>query len=86
MRKILKTVVQSPHCLDQQTNDTDIILEKETTFREVPSDNDNVTIYSNVYGNEVDTVIGVARGGHGRAFALPSHNFALPSKPPFYYI
>ena len=25
--------------------------------------------------------IGVARGGHGRAFALPSLNFALPSKP-----
>ena len=29
-------------------------------------------------------VIGVARGGHGRAFALPSLNFALPSKPSFY--
>ena len=28
--------------------------------------------------------IGVARGGHGRAFALPSLNFALPSKPSFY--
>ena len=28
--------------------------------------------------------IGVARGGHGRAFALPSANFALPSKPSFY--
>ena len=27
--------------------------------------------------------IGVARGGHGRAFALPSLNFALPSKPSF---
>ena len=26
------------------------------------------------------THIGVARGGHGRAFALPSLNFALPSK------
>ena len=24
--------------------------------------------------------IGVARGGQGRAFALPSLNFALPSK------
>ena len=24
--------------------------------------------------------IGVARGGHGRAIALPSLNFALPSK------
>ena len=29
-------------------------------------------------------VIGVARGGHGRAFALPSLNFALPSKLFFY--
>ena len=28
--------------------------------------------------------IGVARGGHGRAFALPSLNFALPSKPSSY--
>ena len=28
--------------------------------------------------------IGVARGGHGRAYALPSLNFALPSKPSFY--
>ena len=28
--------------------------------------------------------IGVARGGHGRAFSLPSANFALPSKPSFY--
>ena len=28
--------------------------------------------------------IGVARGGHGRAFALPSFNFALPSKPSSY--
>ena len=26
--------------------------------------------------------IGVARGGHGRAFALPSLNFALPSNLP----
>ena len=25
-------------------------------------------------------IIGVARGGHGRAVALPSLNFALPSK------
>ena len=24
--------------------------------------------------------IGIARGGHGRAFALPSLNFALPSQ------
>ena len=32
--------------------------------------------------------IGVTRGGHGRAFALPSLNFALPSKLSFlmYYI
>ena len=29
-------------------------------------------------------VIGVARGRHGRAFALPSFNFALPSKPSSY--
>ena len=29
-------------------------------------------------------VIGVARGGHGREFALPSLNFALPSKPSSY--
>ena len=29
------------------------------------------------------TPISVARGGHGRAFALPSLNFALPSKPSF---
>ena len=29
-------------------------------------------------------IIGVARGGHGRAFALPSLNFALPSKPSSY--
>ena len=29
-------------------------------------------------------IIGVARGGHGRAFALPSANFALPSKPFFF--
>ena len=28
--------------------------------------------------------IGVARGGHGRVFALPSLNFALPSKPSSY--
>ena len=28
----------------------------------------------------VTTCIGVARGGQGRAFALPSLNFALPSK------
>ena len=28
--------------------------------------------------------IGVARGGHGRAFALSSLNFALPSKPSSY--
>ena len=28
--------------------------------------------------------IGVARGGHGRAFALPSLNFALPSKASSY--
>ena len=28
--------------------------------------------------------ISVARGGHGRAFALPSLNFALPSKPSSY--
>ena len=29
-------------------------------------------------------IIGVARGGQGRAFALPSLNFALPSKPSSY--
>ena len=29
-------------------------------------------------------IIGINRGGHGRAFALPSLNFALPSKPSFY--
>ena len=28
--------------------------------------------------------IGVARGGQGRAFALPSLSFALPSKPSSY--
>ena len=28
--------------------------------------------------------ISVARGGHGKAFALPSLNFALPSKPSSY--
>ena len=28
--------------------------------------------------------IGVARGGHGRAFALLSLNFSLPSKPSSY--
>ena len=28
----------------------------------------------------VASIIGVARGGQGRAFALPSLNFALPSK------
>ena len=28
--------------------------------------------------------IDVARGGHGRVFALPSLNFALPSKPSSY--
>ena len=28
-----------------------------------------------------DITIGVARGGHGRAFVVPSLNFALPSKP-----
>ena len=28
--------------------------------------------------------IGVVRGGHGRAFALPLLIFALPSKPSFY--
>ena len=28
--------------------------------------------------------IGIVRGGHGRAFALPSLNFALPSKPSSY--
>ena len=27
---------------------------------------------------------GVAQGGHSRAFALPSLNFALPSEPSFY--
>ena len=57
LRKTSKTVVQSLHCLDQQTNDTEIILEMETTFREVSSDNDNDTIYSNAYSNEVDTVM-----------------------------
>ena len=29
------------------------------------------------------TNIGIARGGHGRASALPSLNFALPSKPSY---
>ena len=29
-------------------------------------------------------LIGVARDGHGRANALPSLDFALPSKPSFY--
>ena len=38
----------------------------------------SLTMYYSVY------VIDVARGGHGRAFALPSLNFALPSKPSFY--
>ena len=29
-------------------------------------------------------IIGVARGQHGRAFSLPSLNFALPLKPSSY--
>ena len=29
-------------------------------------------------------VIGIARGGHGKALGLPSLNIALPSKPSFY--
>ena len=33
---------------------------------------------------EVTGSIGVARGGHGRAFALLSLNFGLPSKPSSY--
>ena len=39
---------------EQQINDTEIIL--ETFPREASSDNDNDTIYSNAYSNEVDTV------------------------------
>ena len=31
------------------------------------------------------TAIGVARGGHGRAFSLPSLNFAIPSKTSFLF-
>ena len=31
----------------------------------------------------VTPISAIARGGHGRAFALPSLNFALPSKPSF---
>ena len=37
-----------------------------------------------VYLKYMLIAIGVARGGHGRAFALPSLNFALPSKPSSY--
>ena len=36
----------------------------------------NVSIFKSAW------FIGVARGGHGRAFALPSLNFALPSNLP----
>ena len=35
---------------------------------------------SNFHGITAIDSIGVARGGHGRAVALPSLNFALPSK------
>ena len=34
--------------------------------------------------NFSERIIGIARGGHGRAYALPSLNFALPSKPSSY--
>ena len=37
-----------------------------------------------MYETSLVNHIGVARGGHGRAFALPSLNIALPSKPSFY--
>ena len=35
---------------------------------------------ANPRGMACTPIIGVARGGQGRAFALPSLNFALPSK------
>ena len=47
-------------------------------------DLDTVAEWSNVWQLSFDFSIGVARGGHGREFALPSVNFALPSKPSFY--
>ena len=34
--------------------------------------------------NFSERIIGIARVGHGRAFALPSLNLALPSKPSSY--
>ena len=43
---------------------------------------DDIVIYSNTWQQHLEC-IGVARGGNGRAFALPSLNFALPSKPSF---
>ena len=54
IRKTSKTV-QSLECLEK-TNDTEIILEIETTSREVSSDN-NDDGTSNAYSNEVDTVM-----------------------------
>ena len=49
------------------------------TLHKLPQLCDNlVTILQSC--SKVATIIGVARGGHGREFTLPSCNFALPSK------